>query len=108
MEAVSDLFVHPRRYDFRVSLKTYLYMLGKNGAYRYLKKRSRRGDADLPDPDAIGGNETDALRYGETVYFNLAGGVPETPEPSRDRYGVKASRSGFRFAAFSFAPPPPF
>ena len=45
--------------------------------------------------DAIGGSgETDALRYGEALYFNLAGGAPETPEPSRDHYGVKTSRSG--------------
>ncbi len=44
--------------------------------------------------DAIGGSETDALRYGEAVCFNLAGGAPETSEPSRDHYGVKASRSG--------------
>ena len=59
MEAVSDLFVHPRRYDFRTSLKTYLYMLGKNGAFRYLKKKRRRQDADLPDPDAIAGDDFD-------------------------------------------------
>lgn len=39
-------------------------------------------------PDVIGGNETDALRYGEAVRFDLAGGVPESPERSKDRYSV--------------------
>ena len=40
------------------------------------------------NPDVIGGNETDALRYGEAVRFDLAGGVPESPERSKDRYCV--------------------
>ncbi|MBR4336446.1 MAG: hypothetical protein IKP74_08335 [Clostridia bacterium] len=41
-----------------------------------------------PQFNQIGGSETDALRYGEAVRFDLAGGVPESPERSKDRYGV--------------------
>ena len=42
-----------------------------------------------PQFNQIGGSETDALRYGEAVRFDLAGGVPESPERSKDRYGVE-------------------
>ena len=40
MDAVSELFVHPRRYNFKTSLKTYLFMLGKSRALNYRRRRS--------------------------------------------------------------------
>ena len=40
-----------------------------------------------PQFNQIGGSKTDALRYGEAVHFDLAGGVPEILEPSKDHYG---------------------
>ena len=40
-----------------------------------------------PQFNQIGGSETDALRYGEAVRFDLAGGVPEILEPSKGHYG---------------------
>ena len=39
MDAVSELFVHPHRYNFKTSLKTYLFMLGKSRALNYCKRR---------------------------------------------------------------------
>ena len=39
MDAVSELFVHPRRYNFKTSLKTYLFTLGKSRALNYCKRR---------------------------------------------------------------------
>ena len=39
MDVISDLFVHRHRYDFRVSLKTYLYMRGKSRAIDHLRHR---------------------------------------------------------------------
>ena len=42
-----------------------------------------------PQFNQIGGSKTDALRYGDAVRFDLAGGVPESPERSKDRYGVE-------------------
>ncbi len=32
MDVFSELIVHPRRYNFKVTLKTYLFMLGKSRA----------------------------------------------------------------------------
>ena len=39
MDAFSDLIVHPHRYNFKVSLKTYVYMLGRSRALDYLRHR---------------------------------------------------------------------
>ena len=37
IDAFSDLIVHKHRYNFRVSFKTYLFMIGKSRALDYLK-----------------------------------------------------------------------
>ncbi len=39
IDAFSDLVVHRHRYNFRVSLKTYLYMVGRSRALDYVKHR---------------------------------------------------------------------
>ena len=41
MDVFSDLVAHKHRYNFRVSLKTYLFMVGKSRALNYLKKHKR-------------------------------------------------------------------
>ena len=38
MDVFSDLLVHRRRYNFKVTLKTYLYMLGRSRALDYLRR----------------------------------------------------------------------
>ncbi|MBQ9545218.1 MAG: RNA polymerase sigma factor [Clostridia bacterium] len=40
LEVMSELFVHKRGYDFRVSLKTYLFMLAKSRASDFIRHRS--------------------------------------------------------------------
>lgn len=39
IDAFSDLIVHPHRYHFQVTLKTYLFMLGRSRALDYIKHR---------------------------------------------------------------------
>lgn len=39
IDTFSDLVVHRHRYNFKVSLKTYLYMIGRSRALDYLKHR---------------------------------------------------------------------
>ena len=39
IDVFSDLIVHKHRYNFKVSLKTYLYMIGRSRALDYLKYR---------------------------------------------------------------------
>ncbi|MBQ8504507.1 MAG: RNA polymerase sigma factor [Clostridia bacterium] len=43
------IIVHPNRYNFKVSLKTYLFMLGRSRALDYLRKRKRRSEAFLSE-----------------------------------------------------------
>lgn len=49
MDAFADLIVHKHRYDFRVSLKTYLFMIGRSRALNYLKRRRSRLHASLSE-----------------------------------------------------------
>jgi len=39
IDTFSDLLVHRHRYNFKVSLKTYLYMVGRSRALDYIKHR---------------------------------------------------------------------
>lgn len=41
IDAFSDLIVHRHRYNFKVTLKTYLFMIGRSRALNYLKRRAR-------------------------------------------------------------------
>ena len=61
MECFVYLLVHKHRYNFSVSLKTYLYMIGRSKALTYIKKRKRMNlnsldelaatPDDLPSPE---------------------------------------------------------
>ena len=49
-----DVFAYlaaERRYSFKVTLKTYLYMLGRSRAIDHLRHRSRRQTCDLKDAE---------------------------------------------------------
>ncbi len=39
VDTFSELIVHKHRYNFKVTLKTYLYMLGRSRALDYIKRR---------------------------------------------------------------------
>ena len=41
IDTFSDLIVHRHRYNFKVTLKTYLYMVGRSRALDYLKRKKR-------------------------------------------------------------------
>ena len=41
MDVFAELVLHPRRYNFKVSLKTYLFMLGRSRALNYIKRRKK-------------------------------------------------------------------
>ncbi|MBQ2661214.1 MAG: RNA polymerase sigma factor [Clostridia bacterium] len=52
-DIAADVFayvlVHPKKYDFRVSLKTYLYMLGRSRALDALRKQKRQSTVALDE-----------------------------------------------------------
>ena len=41
IDVFSDLVIHRSRYNFRVTLKTYVFMLGRSRALNYIKHRKR-------------------------------------------------------------------
>ena len=49
IDVFSDLVVYPHRYNFKVSLKTYLYMLGRSRALDYLRRRKRLVTVELSE-----------------------------------------------------------
>ena len=51
MDAMTELFFHKHRYNFKVSLKTYVFLLGKSRALNYLKRRKRLREAELTEAE---------------------------------------------------------
>lgn len=49
MDTMSDLFVNKKRYNFQVSLKTYVFMIGKSKALNYLKRQKRLSTVDFSE-----------------------------------------------------------
>ena len=47
IDAFTELVVHKHRYNFKVTLKTYLFMIGRSRALNYLKHRKRLAETDL-------------------------------------------------------------
>ena len=47
-EAFAALIVHPKRYDFKTSFKTYLFSIGKKKAIDIARKNQRRQKGDIP------------------------------------------------------------
>ncbi|MBQ9116956.1 MAG: sigma-70 family RNA polymerase sigma factor [Clostridia bacterium] len=52
IDVFTYLLVNPKKYDFSVSLKTYLYMLGRSRALDHLRYRKRRSTVDISAADA--------------------------------------------------------
>ncbi len=53
IDVFSDLIVHKHRYNFKVTLKTYLYMLGRSRALDYIRRRKVIEFVALSNADAI-------------------------------------------------------
>ena len=49
IDAFSDLIVHQHRYNFKVTLKTYLFMIGRSRALNYIKRRNKFTMIDVAD-----------------------------------------------------------
>ena len=51
IDAFTELIVHKHRYNFKVQLKTYLFMIGRSRALNYLKHRTRLAETELEEAD---------------------------------------------------------
>lgn len=57
IDAVSDLIVHKHRYNFKVTLKTYLYMIGRSRALDYIKHRKVIEFTELTEETEVSSEE---------------------------------------------------
>ena len=53
LDVMSDLFVYKHRYNFKVSLKTYLYMVAKSRALDHLRRVGREKINDLSEAESL-------------------------------------------------------
>jgi RNA polymerase sigma-70 factor (ECF subfamily) len=53
MDAMTELFVHRRRYNFKVTLKTYVFLLGKSRALNWLKHRKSLRETELIEAEDL-------------------------------------------------------
>ena len=53
IDTFSDLIVHKSRYNFKVTLKTYLYMVGRSRALDYIKRRRIIEFVELSEAQAL-------------------------------------------------------
>ena len=53
MDAMTELFVHKHRYNFKVSLKTYLFLVGRSRALTWLKRRKRLRETALTEAEDV-------------------------------------------------------
>ena len=58
IDTFSDLVVNRHRYNFKVSLKTYLFMLGRSRALNYIKHRKVIDFVELSEADTVLEHET--------------------------------------------------
>ena len=57
LDAFAQLAVYKHRYNFSVSLKTYLFMIGRSRALDYIKRRNRIRFVELAEAEQIGTDE---------------------------------------------------
>ena len=58
IDAFSDLVVHRHRYNFKVTLKTYVFMLGRSRALDYIKHRKVLSFVELSEAEGIENEKT--------------------------------------------------
>ena len=51
IDVFSDLIVHKHRYNFKVTLKTYMFMLGRSRALNYIKRRKVIDFTEIKEAD---------------------------------------------------------
>jgi RNA polymerase sigma-70 factor (ECF subfamily) len=51
IDVFTELIVHKHRYNFKVQLKTYLFMIGRSRALNWLKHRNRQAEEPLEEAE---------------------------------------------------------
>ena len=66
IDVFTELIVNKHRYNFKVTLKTYLYMLGRSRALNYIKHNKVIGFLELKEADGV----SDSRLLEETILQN--------------------------------------
>ncbi len=73
IDVFTDVLVNPRRYNFRTSIKTYLFMIGKSKAIDYLRRKKKISAEMQPDSaDKINNTYEEILLDEEKLTLNNA------------------------------------
>jgi len=83
MDVFADLIVHPNRYNFKVSLKTYIFMCGRSRALDHLKRQRVIRFTQLEDVQAVAdeGQDPQALLHRSQLQQAVQGAMDKLPEP---------------------------
>ena len=82
IEAMTELVVHPSRFGFRSSLKTYLYAVARHKALNLLRRQRRIAFVPLEDNAADEASLEDEV-LSDSIKKSLAKALAELPEPMR-------------------------
>ncbi len=85
IDAFSDLIVHKHRYNFKVKLKTYLFMVGRSRALDYIRRRKAISFVELNEAQAIadGGDSLEQTVLADERKRQLHGAIAKLPEDMR-------------------------
>lgn len=81
LDALADLIIHPHRYNFRVSLKTYLFMVGRSRALNYLRRQKRFPTVELSDTESAPGKTPEELVLLDEGRRQLNAALSQLPQP---------------------------
>ncbi len=84
LDAISDLFVNKKRYNFKVSLKTYLFMLGKSLALNYLKHNGIIESVPLPEDASPDETELEELNLADERSRAINAALDELPDDMKE------------------------
>lgn len=82
IDVFSDLIVHPHRYNFKVTLKTYLYMLGRSRALDHIKRRKIIRFVEISEAECYPDDRSDleALLLADQRKRILSAAIARLPE----------------------------
>ncbi len=82
IDTFSDLIVHKGRYNFKVSFKTYLFMIGRSRALNYIKRRNRIKFEELNESVSDNNDILESVIKNETA-VKVNNALKELPEEMR-------------------------
>ncbi len=84
IDTFSDLIVHKHRYNFKVTLKTYLYMIGRSRALDHLKRQKIIGFTELSEATTLDdGKKLEELVLADERKRMVSAAIATLPEDLR-------------------------